>query len=113
MIVEYIRYAIPQDQEIAFLAAYADARKELDGSAHCLGYELARCTEQATSFILRIEWDSLAGHLQGFRQEPTFPSFFTKVKPFFPCIEEMRHYEQTQIVSAKSGSEHNLAAVAG
>jgi hypothetical protein len=49
---------------------------------------------------VRIEWDSVDGHEQGFRQSAGFEAFFAAVKPFFEQIEEMRHYRPTSIASA-------------
>lgn len=95
MIIEYIRYDIPESRAEEFLAAYRAAATELRSSTHCLAYEVSRCTEEQTSFMVRIEWDSIDGHLKGFRKESGFPSFFSKVKPFFEQIREMRHYEMT------------------
>lgn len=34
----------------------------------------------------------MRGHEEGFRKEPGFAAFFGKVKPFFQCIQEMKHY---------------------
>ena len=99
MIVEYIRYEIPAERKAAFIDAYRDASIELRASKHCLRYEVTQCTEEPTSFVVRIEWDSLDGHMLGFRKEPSFPSFFAKVKPFFDQIREMRHYALTDVVS--------------
>jgi quinol monooxygenase YgiN len=93
MIVEYIRYRIPEDRSAAFFAAYEAAEPSLRASPHCLGYELSRCVEAPESHILRIRWDSLAGHLQGFRASPEFRPFLRAVQPFIGDIEEMRHYE--------------------
>ncbi|KYF91166.1 globin [Sorangium cellulosum] len=103
MIIEYIRYTIPAEQEQAFLSAYRDAAAELRGSEHCLGHEISRCVEEPTSYVVRILWDSMEGHLQGFRRSAAFPSFFAKVKPFFDRIQEMRHYALTDIASATGG----------
>ena len=92
MIVEYVRYDIPEPRAEEFLAAYRAAAEHLRSSTHCLAYEVSRCSEDQTSFVVRIEWDSIEGHLQGFRKEASFPSFFARVKPFFEQIAEMRHY---------------------
>jgi quinol monooxygenase YgiN len=100
MIVEYIRYEIAEAER--FLQGYETARGALDASPHCLAYELSRCTEEPTSFILRIEWDSLDGHLQGFRKSADFSAFFAAVRPFIDSIREMRHYETTSIASRKA-----------
>ncbi len=92
MVVEYIRYTIPVDRVSAFEQDYAAARSALDASRHCLGYELARGVEEPTNFILRIEWDSIDGHEQGFRRSPEFRQFFQHVRPYVSEIAEMRHY---------------------
>jgi quinol monooxygenase YgiN len=97
MIVEYIRYKIAKERVEPFLGAYGEAEKSLRASAHCLGFELSRCTEAPEHFILRIEWDSDEGHLQGFRQSAQFPPFLAAVKPFLAEIEEMRHYDLTPL----------------
>lgn len=99
MIVEYIRYET-RDAE-AFLRGYEEARAALDASPNCLAYELARCTAEPTAFILRIEWDSADGHMQGFRKSPLFGPFLAAVRPFLDEIREMRHYEVTAIVHRK------------
>jgi len=97
MIVEYIRYAVPAEKADALLAAYAEAQKSLQASPHCLGYELSRCTEAPDHVVLRIQWDSLDGHLEGFRGSPEFRPFLAAVQPFLTNIEEMRHYEPTAV----------------
>ena len=104
MIVEYIRYNIPADQRPAFEQAYADAAAALDGSPHCLGYELARCVEDESQYILRIEWDSAEGHLRGFRRSPEFGGFLGKIRPYIPAIQEMRHYAVTGVASGPPGT---------
>ena len=93
MVVEYIRYEVPTSRAEAFIAAYASAAKELEASPHCLGYEISRGIEEPAKFTVRIEWDSVQGHEQGFRKSPGFRTFFADVKPFFGEIREMKHYE--------------------
>jgi hemoglobin len=93
MIVEYIRYRIPDDEALAFEEAYRCADASLDASPHCERHEVARCTEDPTAYTVRIEWDSADGHLQGFRGSPEFRSFFSAVRTYVDNIEEMRHYE--------------------
>lgn len=98
MIVEYTRYRINLDRQDAFEQAYRSAQQYLQASPHCLSYELSHCTEESERYVLRIEWVSVEEHLQGFRKEPSFKSFFELVQPFFSNIEEMQHYELTEIV---------------
>lgn len=101
MIVEYIRYDIPAQDAEAFEADYAHAGHSLDASSHCLDYELSRCLDEPSCYILRIEWDSVEGHMRGFRQSAEFRQFFGAIKPWVSRILEMRHYEQIATVMAK------------
>jgi quinol monooxygenase YgiN len=104
MLIEYTRYKLPQERQGALEAAYAEAQTALQASPHCLAYELARCTEEPACYILRIEWDSLEGHLKGFRTSPEFQPFLAAVQPFIPDIQEMRHYELTSVRGEKGST---------
>ena len=99
MILEYIRYSIPEGRRADFERAYGDASKVLDGSKHCLRYEVSRGVEEPANYVVRIEWNSIEGHERGFRRSPEFSTFLQSVRPFFDDIEEMRHYEVTSVSS--------------
>ncbi len=99
MTIEYIRYRIPPDGQDTFLQAYRKAAVALNASAYCLAYELAHCEEEPERFILRIEWSSTVEHLQGFRTSTEFRDFFAHIRPYVQNIEEMQHYQLTDIVS--------------
>jgi hypothetical protein len=43
--------------------------------------------------IVRIEWDSAEGQMQGFRQCANFKPFLEAIGPFYDDIEEMKHYQ--------------------
>lgn len=99
MIVEYIRYEIPPERADEFEAGYATAQAALESSPHCLSWELSRGVEEPKNFVLRIEWDSVEGHEQGFRTSPQFASFFSAIRPFIDQIREMKHYQATAVAS--------------
>jgi hemoglobin len=101
MIIEYIRYRLPSERCIEFERAYGLAGEPLLSSPHCLAYELTRCTEDPTCYVLRIEWDSAEGHRQGFRGSAEFRAFFRHIQPFVSNIEEMRHYESVGVQHRK------------
>ena len=101
MIVEYIRYKVTLEQREAFIQSYKNASEQLDSSEFCKAYELAECEEEAGQFILRIEWTSSEEHINGFRKSAVFPSFYANVKPFFDSIQEMRHYQLTEVIKRK------------
>jgi len=91
VIVEYIRYQVPNAEE--FEAAYQRAVGPLGDSPYCLDYELSKCTEAEGSYILRIIWTSAQDHMEKFRGGEEFRRFFAEIKPFLSNIEEMRHYQ--------------------
>jgi quinol monooxygenase YgiN len=104
VIVEYIRYSIDEGRSEAFEEAYRRAGAALQGSEHCERYEVSRCSEDPTQHVVRIEWDSEEGHLDGFRQSREFHAFFEAVGPFVHDIEEMRHYQVTQASDNRASS---------
>ena len=93
MIIEYLRYTVPIERGDEFVAAYDRASEPLLAAPQCHAFNLARCVEDPTRFILRIEWTSADEHVKGFRGSEHFKAFFAHVKPFVEQIDEMRHYE--------------------
>lgn len=103
MTVEYIRYRIADpERRTAFENAYAAAAEQLDAAPQCLAYELTHGVEEPERYILRIEWTSVAEHLEGFRNGPHFPAFLGAIRPYVGDIEEMKHYELTSVVARKA-----------
>jgi hemoglobin len=93
VIVEYLRYVVEADRGADFLMAYAKAAEVLQRDPHCLSYEISQGHEELDRFVVRIEWDSLSGHLEGFRKSPAFGEFFAFVRPYLSDIDQMHHYE--------------------
>jgi quinol monooxygenase YgiN len=100
VVIEIIRYEVPTARAQEFSDAYARAARVLDADEHCLAYEVVQGVEEPANWIVRIEWDSLEGHEQGFRKAPHFRVFFAEVRPFFSEIREMEHYD-ARLASAR------------
>jgi len=111
MIVEYIRYRVGPAHAAAVVDAYDRAAVALDSSPHCLRYDVATCVEDPGAVIVRIEWDSVEGHLAGFRRSPAFRDFLRAVSPFIDAIEEMRHYD-LQLAPARGSEAANRQTAA-
>ena len=83
MIVEIIRYNISPESTEQFVQAYHEAGTYLKHSPHCLSYEIVQGVEEPGHFIVRIEWDSIEGHMPGFRSGPDFqPSLLWSAPSF-------------------------------
>lgn len=112
MIVEYIRYRIAEPQRAAFEEAYLRAAAPLREAEQCVDYELTRCIEDPTAYILRLRWTSVEDHLEGFRKGPQFRAFLAEIRPYVESVEEMRHYGATA-VAGRGGSTPTLYTWAG
>ncbi len=94
MIVEYLRYTIPDGQQADFIGDYTAAIAPLMRSPFAENIEICQCVEDETQFILRIEWTSAEDHLQGFRNSSEFREFFGHIRKYVSSIDEMRHYRR-------------------
>lgn len=103
MITEYVRYQIEPAQTDQFEADYGRAADVLANSPYCIDYELSRCVEDPTQFILQIHWTSSADHLEGFRASAEFPEFLRLVRPYMSQLAEMRHYQPTAVQGTGQG----------
>jgi hypothetical protein len=54
MIVEYLRYGIDDARQAEFIAAYKAAAAPLLASPFAKGFDMRRCAEDPSQFILRI-----------------------------------------------------------
>jgi heme-degrading monooxygenase HmoA len=95
MIVEYVRYDLPADRRDAFEAAYGRVGRLLDASPHCQGWELRRGIEDPGQYVIRIEWDSVDGHMLGFRESEPFKEFYSELSAFADFRQQMSHFELT------------------
>lgn len=111
MVVEYIRYSVEDQDADRFYRAYKEAGQILQASPHCMGFEVSRCSEEPKLFTVRIEWDSIDGHLKGFRMSPEFGSFFAAVKPFYNSIQEMHHYVPRESSTFRRSSSNTLQKI--
>jgi quinol monooxygenase YgiN len=93
MIVEYVRYDLPPDVRQTFEYSYSLAGPLLGKSPHCLSWELSRSVEEPASYVVRIEWDSQAGHEIGFRTTPDFQRFIGTLSRFANYRVQMAHFE--------------------
>jgi hemoglobin len=103
MTIEYVRYRIDAATAPTFEDDYRRAGQHLAASPNCLGYELARCAEEPDRYVLRVHWDSIDGHLEGFRRSAHFREFFSAIRPYVSAIEEMQHYTATDVAHSRTG----------
>ena len=103
MIIELIRYRVPEGEESSFELACRKAAKALTRSSHCLGFSLMRATAttERNRYAFTIYWDTPDGHLIGFRQSEDFAEFSRYLGQFAPMIEEDQQYRKTGVELTK------------
>lgn len=80
---EYADLTIDPAREADFLAAVARAVDLFRKAEGCRGMRLDRIVERPGTFRLIVEWDSVAHHMDGFRNSPGFQDWRALVGGFF------------------------------
>jgi heme-degrading monooxygenase HmoA len=80
-VVEIARFDALPGNEDRFAAAYLAVRDEIAGSPGCRSVRMTRGVESPSSFVLLVEWDSLAAHLETFRGSERFARWRAGIGP--------------------------------
>lgn len=97
MVPEIVRFRIPENKHDDFMRSYAEAGDLLKQAPPCIGYEMIQCTKDPEIFLLTIYWNSISGHLDGFRKSDLFIHFLSCVRPYIEHVLEMEHYRFTEL----------------
>ncbi len=69
------------------------ARAVIAGAAGYLGSVFYQGVESPESFLLRVEWETLEAHMNGFRQGPLFAAWRGHFQAFLDGPPAMTHYQ--------------------
>ena len=97
MIVETAFMTVKEGAEDDFLAALQEAQKFLLQSPGCRGLRVHQGVEQPQTFLLLIEWNTLADHIEGFRESPAFNSWREILGPFFIEVPRVEHWAPAKL----------------
>lgn len=93
MILEHLSFHVRAGGQSAFERDWLRLRAILNSNPHCLQVLLQRCVEDQTRYIARIEWDSVAGHMESFRGSAGYHQFLEVFNPHLAGPAEMVHFE--------------------
>src|SRR5437763_495617 len=94
MIIELARLQIQAGREEAFKQAYASVEPLLSEAKGHISHELHQGIEDPTQFVTLVLWDTLADHVDGFRQSPAYEQFRSAIGPFRSAPVEVSHLMQ-------------------
>ena len=91
--MEHAHLMITAGREQEFEAAFLDAHSILTGAAGCLEAELFRDSEEKSSYLLRVRWETLKDHVEVFPGSAAGAEFGSKVAHFFASTPQVRHFD--------------------
>jgi len=92
MILETAFMTVHPGAEDDFFAALGQAKRSLLDSPGCRDLRINQGVEHPQTFLLLIEWDTLADHVEGFRESPAFDSWRGILGPFFAEAPRVEHW---------------------
>ncbi|HEY5800590.1 MAG TPA: antibiotic biosynthesis monooxygenase [Burkholderiaceae bacterium] len=94
MILEAAPLDVRPGQETAFEAAFAEASPLIASMRGYRKHTLQRCLENASKYLLLVEWDTLEDHTVGFRGSPEYQQWRALLHHFYEPFPTVLHYEE-------------------
>jgi heme-degrading monooxygenase HmoA len=97
MILEVATLDVIPGQELAFESAFATASEIIASIDGYLSYELQRCVENPSRYLLLVRWQTLEDHTVGFRGSPRYQEWKKLLHHFydpFPTVEHFANVSQ-------------------
>lgn len=92
MILEVALIRVRPGEGDAMEASFAEARLIVAAAPGCRDLRLHRGIESPERFVLLVEWDSVAAHMEGFRRSPDFERWRALMHRHFAGPADVEHY---------------------
>src|SRR5215210_3812312 len=92
MVLEVALIDVLPGRENEFVAAYRQGHPILAGTPGCRSVRMTRGIESPSRFVLLVEWDSVAAHLENFRATDSFARWRSLIGPHFAGPPRIEHY---------------------
>ena len=92
MILEVAILNIIPGKEDEFLKAFSVAQGIISTMAGYISHQLKRCVENASRFILLVEWEKLTNHTEGFRGSKEYQQWKRMLHHFYDPFPTVEHY---------------------
>lgn len=93
MILEMAQLDVRSGQEVAFEAAFNEAKKIILSMPGFIALELQRCLENRSRYLLLVKWATLEHHTVGFRTSPEYQKWKALLHHFYEPFPVVEHYE--------------------
>ena len=92
MVLEVAILNVLPDQSADFEKAFAEAQAIIAASPGYQRYELRRCVETPSRYLLLVWWKDLESHTGGFRGSPEYLHWKELLHHFYDPFPEVEHY---------------------
>ncbi|MGB3762494.1 MAG: antibiotic biosynthesis monooxygenase, partial [Ornithinimicrobium sp.] len=92
--LEHALLPVRPGHEEDFEAAFRRAKEIIARMPGFRSLTLSRCLEQASTYLLLVEWDSLEDHTVGFRSSQDYQEWRQLLHHFYEPFPVVEHYEQ-------------------
>jgi heme-degrading monooxygenase HmoA len=97
MVLEHAVLQVVPGQEAAFEQAFATAKAVIAGSSGFRTLRLSRCIEDASRYLLLVEWTALEDHTEGFRKSAEYDEWRRLLHHFYDPFPTVDHYSEPTV----------------
>ncbi|WP_054812789.1 antibiotic biosynthesis monooxygenase family protein [Nocardia arizonensis] len=92
MIIEHALLPVATERAAEFEAAFAGARPLIAATPGFRTLTLSRCVESPGTYLLVVEWDDLADHVEGFRGSDRYARWSELLHHFYDPFPAVLHF---------------------
>jgi heme-degrading monooxygenase HmoA len=92
LIVEHAILDVASARAAAYEAALAEAVPLMTVTPGFIAMDVRPCVEKAGRYLLRVEWQSLEAHIEGFRGSDNYKRWSALLHPFYDPFLVAEHY---------------------
>jgi heme-degrading monooxygenase HmoA len=93
MILEVAIVDVIPGREGEFQRAFAKAQNIIASMPGYVSHDLKRCIENASRYLLLVNWNTLEDHTVGFRGSPQYLEWKALLHHFYDPFPVVEHYE--------------------
>jgi len=94
VITEHVLLPVIPGQEDEFMAAMEAAKWIIAASPGFIALSVQRCIEQPSQFLLLVQWETLADHMEGFRGSEAYGRWRAALHHFYDPFPVVEHFEE-------------------
>ena len=98
MITEHALLTITPGREAEFEKAFATARPIIEAMPGFIELFLLKGIEDASTYLLLVDWKTVEDHTIGFRQSPDYERWRELLRGFYDPMLTARHFGEIDVV---------------